>query len=329
MLLSAPSPSFLKITLPPVFGQLCRHAKNIHAQALNLPVQAIKYRPTLAIFNNPTMANILIIGCGAVGSALAAVLSSQGHTVTGLKRQPPSHSDGIHYIAADITSAAAIDALDITVDVVFFIVAAGGRSEQGYRGLYVDGLQHVLAKLNRQQWFFVSSTSVYAQSQGEWVDEDSPAEPTVITAQLIRQAEQTLWTANPTHVVVRFSGIYGPGREHLLRMARQTPAIQQQPAYFTNRIHQEDCVGVLAFLFGLWLAKTPLQPCYLASDDDPAPLWEVVSWLAARQNSPVPIAKIAAEDADANKRCRNARLKALGYAFRYASYQDGYAGLIL
>jgi len=80
----------------------------------------------------------------------------------------------------------------------------------------------------------VSSTSVYGQSEGEWVDEDSIAQPDNVTGQLIRQAEQKLMDLAPGNIVVRFSGIYGPGREYLLRMAMQTPAIQKTPSYFTT-----------------------------------------------------------------------------------------------
>jgi nucleoside-diphosphate-sugar epimerase len=174
----------------------------------------------------------------------------------------------------------------------------------------------------------VSSTGVYGQSRGEWVDEDSAAEPANITSRLIRQAEQKLLALNPANIVVRFSGIYGPGRESLLRLAMQAPAIQQTPPYFTNRIHQQDCIEVLSFLLEQRLAGKALAQCYLASDDDPAPMWEVMTWLADRLHYPPPVVKAVDGDAGMNKRCRNARLKALGYQFHYPSYKDGYLELI-
>jgi nucleoside-diphosphate-sugar epimerase len=274
------------------------------------------------------MANILIIGCGAIGTPLAHTLTAQGHTVTGLKRNPPTTASQINVVAADIASAVALATLATDFDTVFFIVSADGRSEQSYRAVYETGLQNVLAKFTRQPLIFVSSTSVYAQNQGEWVDEDSIAQPEAITSQLIRQAERRVMDANPHNMVVRFSGIYGRGREYLLRMAQQVPAIQQQPPYFTNRIHQDDCVGVLAFLLQQRLAGVVLQRCYLASDDDPAPQWEVMSWLAAQLHCPAPTAKTVPANADGNKRCDNRRLKNLGYQFRYPSYKNGYHALI-
>ncbi|MCK9397409.1 MAG: SDR family oxidoreductase [Methylobacter sp.] len=273
------------------------------------------------------MAKILIVGCGAIGSELAAVLSAQGHDVTGLKRKPPlSASGSVHYVAADISSPA--DLADLATDFTqaFFIVSPDGRTEQSYRVVYETGLDNLLVKLPKAQWLMVSSSSVYGQSLGEWVDEDSTAEPANITSRMIRQAEQRLMASNPANIVVRFSGIYGPGREYLLRQAMQTPAIQQTPPYFTNRIHQQDCIGVLAFLLDRSLAGKALAQCYLASDDDPAPMWEVMNWMAERLHCPPPIVK--AVDAGMNKRCSNTRLKALGYRFKYPGYKDGYLELI-
>ena len=275
-----------------------------------------------------TMAKILIIGCGDIGSRLAQVLSDNGHEVTGLKRHPPAGNSKINYVAADISKASDLNALFDDFEQIFFIVAADGRNEHSYRAIYETGLNHCLAKFPKLPWIFVSSTSVYGQSQGEWIDEHSPAQPDNPNSQLIRQAEQWVTRANPENIIVRFSGIYGPGREYLLKMATQSPAIQQQPPYYTNRIHQQDCVGVLAFLLSQRLAGQKLEQYYLASDDDPAPLWEVISWLAERMACSLPTAKPVSTDASMNKRCNNQRLKALGYRFLYPSYKNGYAALI-
>ncbi|MGZ4953864.1 MAG: 2-dehydropantoate 2-reductase N-terminal domain-containing protein [Methylobacter sp.] len=305
------------------------------------------------------MAKILIVGCGAIGSELAGGLSAQGHDVTGLKRKPPLSAPGpVNYVAADISSSAGLADLDTDFTQAFFIVSPDQRIEQSYRAVYETGLDNLLAKLPETHWLMVSSTSVYGQTAGEWVDEDSVAEPAAITGRLIRQAEQKLIASNPANIVVRFSGIYGPGRESLLRLAMQAPAIQQTPPYFTNRIHQRDCVGVLSFLLERRLAGDELAQCYLASDDDPAPTREVMSWLTDRLHCQPPTAKdggsvatvttawmqeveqrmeqlpsepvrpMVNADTGMNKRCSNARLKALGYRFRYPSYKDGYLELI-
>jgi len=66
----------------------------------------------------------------------------------------------------------------------------------------------------------------------------------------------------------------------------------------------------------------------LASDDDPAPMWEVMSWLAEQMNCQPPTVKVNDNHYVMNKRCNNQRLKALGYQFRYPCYKDGYLELI-
>jgi diguanylate cyclase (GGDEF)-like protein len=278
--------------------------------------------------NGGVMATILIVGCGAIGSELARVLMAKGHRVTGIRRRPPTASHNIDILQADINIASDLDPLSSHIDLLFFIVSADGRTEASYRQVYETGLNNVLAKFADVPCIFVSSTSVYGQSQGEWVNEEAIAQPDNFNSQLIRQAEQRVTARNPQNIVVRFSGIYGAGREYLLNRARQRPAVQQTPPSFTNRIHQDDCVQILAFLLEKKLAGIPLAQYYLASDDDPAPTYEVMSWLAEQLNCPQPTIAPADHHSTMNKRCNNQRLKALGYRFIYPSYKDGYAQLI-
>lgn len=275
------------------------------------------------------MARILIVGCGAIGRRLAHTLTAQGHDVTALKRTPPpEYGDAWHWVSADISQAKTLARLDDDYDRIVLIVSADGRNEASYRQVYQIGVDNVLARFSNTPCLFVSSTSVYGQTHGEWVDERSPAEPDLPTSQLIRLAEQTICATHKNNLVVRFSGIYGPGREHLLAQAKLQPTIQQSPPYFTNRIHEQDCVGVLAFLLLHSLAGTQLDSYYLASDDNPAPVWEVMHWLASELGYPPPVAKNDASQVGQNKRCHNQRLKALGYRFIYPSFREGYSELI-
>ena len=223
--------------------------------------------------------------------------------------------------------------LDTDFDPVFFMPTPDHRDIRSYKAIYQTALGNLLNRFatqnRRPRWFLISSTSVYGQSKGEWVDEHSPAEPKTETGKIIRQAEEMLLADDPNHVVVRFSGIYGPGRERLLKMARQTPVIQSNPPYFTNRIHQDDCAAVLAFLLEQRLAGRRLDSCYLASDDEPAPLWDVIAWLAEQLKCQPPLPQtLDFPDPDRNKRCRNSRLKALGYRLIYPGYKNGYQPLV-
>ncbi|MGR9116912.1 MAG: SDR family oxidoreductase [Gammaproteobacteria bacterium] len=280
------------------------------------------------------MAKVLIAGCGDIGHRLAELLARQGHQVVGLKRNPPvSDSDHLGYFKADITRPGDLMSLDTDFDLIFFMPTPDYRDVEAYRRVYQLGLSNLITRFagqgSRPHWFFISSTSVYGQANGEWVDEQSPAEPQTESGTIIRRAEQLLYADDPGHVVVRFSGIYGPGRERLLKMSVQTPVIQYDPPYFTNRIHQDDCAAVLAFLSEQRLTGRPLEACYLASDDTPAPLWDVMTWLAKQMRCPPPIPESRSTRSQSqNKRCRNQRLKQLGYRFIYPSYQEGYLPLV-
>lgn len=278
------------------------------------------------------MAKILIIGCGAIGLELANKLVGYGHRVTGLKRTPPADIANVEFIRTDIAVQSDVARLDVDFDYIYFIVSADKRDRASYVNVYDTGLTNLIGHFTKAKstarWIFVSSTSVYGQNQGEWVDEDSETAPTTSTAQLIVKAEQRLLSINPANIIVRFSGIYGPGREYLLRMAQQAPIIQKTPPYFTNRIHQKDCVGVLAYLLEQSLTGVKLDSCYLASDDTPAPLWDVVTWLTSQMQYLPPLEKSEMANSGQNKRCRNERIKSLGYRFIYPGYQAGYGELI-
>ena len=279
------------------------------------------------------MANILIVGCGSIGLQLAEELIAKGHSVTGFKRTTPTSAlSGINFFAVDITLKDQLKKLPTDFDVVYFIVSPDGRNPDSYKAVYELGINNLLGIFEQAaanpQWIMVSSTSVYGQTQGEWVDEDSLAEPENLTSRYIRQAEQRLTSISPQNIVVRFSGIYGPGREYLIRMAQQGGAVQQDPPYYTNRIHQADCVSVLVYVLEQSLAGRVLQPYYVASDNDPAPLWEVMLWMAERLGCEPPAVKAFDNTAQSHKRCNNQRLKALGYEFKYPDYKSGYAELI-
>lgn len=277
------------------------------------------------------MANILVIGCGDIGYQVALRLHQQGHQVTGLKRSAPAISTPFPIFIADIRLASSLVSLPRGFDAVIFIVAPDSRQAEEYQALYDVGLSHLLAHFAAAEaspsWLMVSSTSVYEQNCGEWVDETSITEPASATSRWLAAAEKRLWITSERNCVVRFSGIYGPGRDWLLRRAAQGESIQRQPPSYTNRIHSEDCVAVLLFLLEKQLAGVALEPCYLATDDDPAPLWEVMNWLSQQFACSPPSPLLVAPDAPQNKRCRNTRLKALGYRFLYPSYQDGYAAV--
>ncbi len=278
------------------------------------------------------MAKILIAGCGDIGTGLGKALNEKGHYVVGLRRHPSIEKMGVRFIAADLTNPATLANIDTDFDQVFFMAAPKLHDLNAYREIYEVGLNNLLHKLSTDQhnphWISVSSTSVYGQVGGEWVDEDSLTVPRKFNGQLQRLSEQSVLAENKNNLIVRFSGIYGPGRRRMLSLAVKGGPIQFKPPYYTNRIHKEDCIGVLMFLFEKRVDGAQLHSHYLASDDGSAPMWEVVSWLAKKLKGKPPEIKQVDKDATQNKRCCNKRLKELGYRFQYPTYKEGYPQLI-
>jgi len=273
------------------------------------------------------VAHVLIVGAGYVGLRLAELLVMSGHRVTALRRIPPTTPDGVHWLTADVLEPATLTDLPDDLDAVVSTLAPTERSEQAYRHIFVTGTGHVLDALAGRDlpFFFVSSTGVYGENRGAWVDEDTPPRPTTATGGVLLSAEDRVLARRPDATVIRFSGIYGPGRTRLVDLVRSGQPVQNDPPTYTNRIHGDDAAGVLAHLLACGSDGQALPRRLLASDDEPAPLHEVAQWLAHRLGVPAPPATAGPSR---NKRCRNVLLKDLGYTFRYPSYREGYAEML-
>ena len=278
-------------------------------------------------------ADILIAGCGDVGGLLAQRLRDAGHRVAGLRRRAGLLPAGIEPLAADLGEPATLAALrERHFDIVVVTSAAGRFDEDHYRRVYVEGLANLFGVLRGEPHVLLSSsTAVYHQCHGEWVDEDSPTEPHGFSGRILLQAEALLREcAAHRATVLRFGGIYGPGRERLLREVAAGIGCAREPVRYTNRIHREDCAGILQFLVGRLLRGQALAPLYLGVDSEPAPMWEVRHWIAAELGVALDDAAGGAQGgrAPGSKRCSNRRLLEAGYALRYPDFRAGYAPLI-
>jgi len=274
---------------------------------------------------------LLILGCGDIGQRLAQCLPQDAYTVTGLRRNPPADLPHLRYQACDAANAEALgDVLKQDFVVIVISMTPNERSDSGYERAYVRTCQNLVKELHRQSLkprllIFVSSSAVYAQVDAEWVDENSPVEPEGFSGKRLLEAEAIVQTSGYTHTIVRFSGIYGPGRNRLIEQVRQGKA--SASTHFTNRIHADDCARVLVHLIGLNSTGKVLQPVYLASDNEPTPMVEVVTWLAEQMGIENP-GSDAAVNERGNKRCNNKRLLDSGFVFRYLGYRDGYAAVL-
>ncbi|WP_016855925.1 SDR family oxidoreductase [Halomonas smyrnensis] len=271
----------------------------------------------------------LILGCGDIGTTLGRELKADGHKVIGVRRDAAKLADsGLKAVSADLGDAAALAELP-DAEVLVYVVSADRFEEEAYRAAYPDGLKAVLAEFGARRHpprhvFFVSSTSVYAQQGGETVDEASPTEPGGFSGALMREAEQALIDHDLPGTVVRFSGIYGPGRDRLIRQVGEGRIAAATPPMYSNRIHRDDCAGVLAHLIGRAQAGESLHELYLASDCEPAPLHEVMAWLAKQLKVEATETIQSPLRRRASKRCDNARLIESGYRFRFPTFREGY-----
>jgi nucleoside-diphosphate-sugar epimerase len=276
---------------------------------------------------------VVIAGCGDVGSRLGQQLCQAGWQVYGLRRQVAALPAELLPLAADLDQVECPPQWPATVpDYLVYCATPASSDESAYRATYVDGLRHVLGWLQQRgqrprRLLFVSSTGVYGQQDGEWIDEESPCQPPGWSGQVLLEAEGLALTSGIPASVVRLAGIYGPGRRWLLSQVRAGYRVSAEPPLYGNRIHADDAAGLLACLLQADARGTPLAPVYLGVDDEPAPLHEVVAWLRARLG----ISHWASESTTrraGSKRCRNTRARALGWLPRYPSYREGYAALL-
>lgn len=247
----------------------------------------------MAITDNTDTSRILVAGCGKLGTAIARSLSGPSTRVYGLRRNPSPLPEEITGIAADLMQPDRLSkALPDHLDILIYCLTPGSYDEQGYRDAYVTGLNNLLGALHSplKRLIFISSTSVYAQDDDSWVDEASETSPARFSGQQILAGEQAALDSGQPATVVRFSGIYGPGRRRFLEEVIEGRMNPQSPAPFSNRIHEEDAAAAVAHLSRLALSGQALEPCYIASDCEPVRLDEVVQWVRQQVPCKTPVA---------------------------------------
>lgn len=281
------------------------------------------------------MSKILIVGAGDVGGRIATELAELGHEVWALRRTPQvdkrfAGGGMLMWIAGDVTSAETLK-LPLGLDMVISALAPSESGMAAYQQVYVGGaraLQQALKgqSLNRQFW--LSSTGVYGEDAGEWIDETTLAQPKRDTAKLLLQAEDIVRQSQWPSTIVRLGGLYGPGRERLLRWVREAKPVQMTPPSWTNRLHVADAASLVVHLVQQSLAGDSVEPLLLGVDDAPTPQHEVLAWLAQQLELPASPVKAVEPHASQGKRIRNLALQRSGYELRYPSFRDGYLTML-
>ena len=269
---------------------------------------------------------VLIAGCGDVGSVLATALRQDGHVVYGLKRDVSTLPEGVLPVVADLLDPATLTNLPANIDWLIFMPTPARRDKAAYEAIFIQGWRNLWAGLKQTpvRTLVVSSTAVFGESKGGIVDEETKPDPAGFNGKVLLKMEQFANRCTENIVVVRISGIYGPGRERLIRLAASAGLeVQQFPPYFTNRIHRDDAAAVLKHLLEIDKPET----LYLATDDSPAPKYEVVEWLASMQGC-APPKGMTVENADRGKRVSNQKLRDSGFNLSYPDYKSGYAAVL-
>jgi nucleoside-diphosphate-sugar epimerase len=279
---------------------------------------------------------ILVAGCGYVGGRLASLLREDGDRVWGLRRDPRGIPPGVTPIAADVTDGATLRTLPTDLDALVYAVSPDSREPSAYRAAFELGLRTLLKSVRASspalsRIVLVSSTGVYGQLDGRWVDEETSPDPADETASILLEAE-ALVRADGRGVALRLGGIYGPERTGTVTRVIRGEAGCPPPERYGNRIHVDDAAGAARHLLRL---SSP-EGLYVGVDRDPAAVRDVYAWIADRIGvedpcvSPRPATDGAVDRRRrrSNKRCRSDRLVASGYEFRYPTFREGYGPIV-
>ena len=266
--------------------------------------------------------DVLIIGCGYVGRRTAARWLAAGKRVAALTRGNAEalRELGITPIVGDVLDLESLQWLPQAATVLH-AVGLDRTSGKSMREVYVNGLANVLEAIPRPERFvFISSTSVYGQTDGSWVTEQSPTEPREDSGQVVLDAERLLRGKLPEANVLRFAGIYGPGR-----LLRKQALLKGEPLVgdcekWLNLIHVND--GVEAILAAE--AQAPPGATFNVADGEPVSRRDFYTFWARVLNAPEAQFDHRPEPGTANRRIANAAAQGqLGWRPRFASYREG------
>lgn len=277
--------------------------------------------------------SLLIVGCGDLGLRVGTALVQQGWQIGALRRNPPAAPENFQWLAANYSQPGSLDfARDWRPDHVLTSFNPAGRDVAGYRAGFADAAHNLLQGLGEHRpghIFMVSSTRVYAERNGGWVDENSPLSTDDEQAMAIVDAERQLLDSPHPCSVIRCGGVYGAIPSRLLQKIARGEVAPREPLRYTNRIHREDAAGFLTHLLVSSQGGQAVEPVYNCVDDETAPAHDVESWLAEQLGvKPNDARKRDATTAPNHKRCRNTRLHESGYRLRYPDFRAGYGHML-
>lgn len=273
------------------------------------------------------MNTLLSLGHGYSAAALVRHLIPQGWSVIGTTRSRPEglRAEGVEPLLwpGDLAPALA------RASHVLISAAPDANGDP-----FLQAARPMI-EAARPAWVgYLSTTSVYGDHQGGWVDEDTPLNPQSARAvQRILAERQWLATGLPVHIF-RLAGIYGPGRGPFQKVRDGSARRIVKPGQVFSRIHVDDIARVLAAS----MARPAPGTVYNVCDDDPAPPEDVLAEAARLLGLPLPpevpfdqaeMTPMARSFYAESKRVRNDRIKtALGVKLAYPDYRSGLAALL-
>jgi nucleoside-diphosphate-sugar epimerase len=273
------------------------------------------------------VSSVLIVGCGYVGLPLGKEFVSRGETVYGTTRSPDRMEvisrEGLRPILLDVLAPP----FDLRlVDLVYFLVAGTGDDT------LPKGMANLISALSHrppQRFVYTSSTGIYGDYGGAWVDESSPRRGTHPAGERLIRTEDLLLSASGKErfpgIIARLSGIYGPNRIPGLDRIRKKEPIPGRPDAYLNLIHLDDLIGSLIACG----SRGRAGEVYLISDDQPVRREDYYRFLAARLNAGAVSFQGEARERSGSRRCRNRKMKEdLSVKLKYPSYREGIEALV-
>ncbi|MFB6355585.1 MAG: NAD-dependent epimerase/dehydratase family protein [bacterium] len=282
------------------------------------------------------MKRALIIGYGFTGWSIDRALSDRQYKVVGLRRDwdgPEKTTYSAKKITGDITVPETLDQIDMEFDLVVNCVSSGDRGNtKRYRDVYLEGGRNVInwcVNNDVPKLIYTGSSSVYGDSGGDWVNEETPTATDRSHVEILTQAEQEYYSAHHQYeidaIVCRLTGIYGPGRSRVLRNFRQgRVTLKQGGTRHRNMVRRED-VGKM---IGILAEEESNHQCYNLTDNEPVHEKTFFQWLSEQMGREMP--PVSDEPSRrSNKQVTNQRfMEEFDVSLEYPTYREGYRDLI-
>lgn len=275
------------------------------------------------------MPRALIVGCGYLGREIAGGLFARGWDVTAWTQS----ADSAAALGHNAFRVSAVDVSDLdfvrktgdregALDWVIFCVSTKGGDVEKYRRVYLNGAGNLVRGLCFGRLVFTGSTSVFGQTDGSIITEETPALPGTDTAKILAETEQIVLARNG--VVARLSGIYGPGRCAFLSQFR-AGRIAAPEDRLLNTIHRDDAAAAILKM----LDSTEGTGICHVTDDGGITHRQAFDFLVEKLRQPE--AALPSENprrGRTNKRISNAKLRSLGWQPKFPTFLDGLATLL-